>query len=1012
VFIHDLQSGATTRVSVDSSGIEANDSSGGASISSDGRFVAFYSYASNLVAGDTNGMIDIFVHDRQMGATTRVSVDSSGVEANGNAADVYYAVSISGDGRYVAFQSEASNLVSSDTNGNDDIFVHDRQAGVTTRVSVDSSGAQANASSSAPVISDDGNYIVFSSGATNLVTGDTNSKTDVFVHDRQTGATTLASVNSSGVQADGGGSSPSISGNGRYVVFLSDSNNLAAGTEDFEKLVYVRDRQAGQTTLASVYTDGNLMYGTLDQPTISGNGRYVAFSFYERGNGQGLQDIWMRDLQTGETLQVTQGGTSSEDSSYSPSLSADGETVAFWSASRTLVSGDTNGFWDIFVYELPIAPKANPNVVSVTPFGGVTSASRMFFQVTFTESVTGVTTDDFLLTTNGNISNASIVSVGGSGNLYSVEVDTGTGDGQLRLDVVDDDSIVDDAFNPLGGVGAGNGNFTSEGWTTIDKTAPVVTGSLRADPNPTAAEIVRYTVTFSEVVYQVDVSDFVLTTTGGVTGASVTDVSGADNTFTVTVNTGNGDGTLRLDVIDIDEIGTIRDAASNPIGGPGPDNGNFTTGEVYTINKGAQGVPSVISSLRVDPNPTLADLVSFTVTFSEDVSGVDPDDFSVTTTGNITGAFVTNASGSGNTYNVIVATGNGDGSLRLDVTDNDSIQNSSGVSLGGTGTGNGNFTTGEAYMVDKNVPYVTGSLRADANLTTAASVAFTVGFSEAVSGVDVSDFFVSTTGNIPRAAITGVSGSGNLYSVSVSTGEGNGTLRLEVLDNDSIIDASGYPLGGPGIGNGNFTAGEEYTINRKPVELITETYRSNGKNDGWVLESSEDSEQGGFKDSTNTTFVLGDNAQNSQFRSILHFPTFYIPDNAVITRALIMIKAEAVAGTDPFTTHGNILVDIRSGAFGFIGPFPYRGLQVSDFQSPAHRDAVAVIENNQFNGWYWAWLDSSAFEYINLNGITQLRLRFQIADDDDFGNDYMRFFSGDYDDLALRPRLVIEYYVP
>jgi hypothetical protein len=249
-----------------------------------------------------------------------------------------------------------------------------------------------------------------------------------------------------------------------------------------------------------------------------------------------------------------------------------------------------------------------------------------------------------------------------------------------------------------------------------------------------------------------------------------------------------------------------------------------------------------------------------------------------------------------------------------------------------------------------------------------------------------------------------------LYNVSVSTGDGNGTLRLDVLDNDSIVDASEYALGGPGIGNGNFTSGEEYTIDRTPVQLFTDTIRSNGKNDGWVLESSEDSEQGGFKDSENTTFVLGDNDQNSQYRSILHFPTFYIPNNAVITRALLMIKGEALVGTDPFTTHGNILVDIRSGSFGFIGPFPYRGLQVSDFQSPSHMDAVGMIENNPFNGWYWAWLDSSAFNYIKLNGITQIRLRFQIGDDDDLSGDYLRFYSGDYEDLALRPRLVIEYY--
>ncbi len=193
---------------------------------------------------------------------------------------------------------------------------------------------------------------------------------------------------------------------------------------------------------------------------------------------------------------------------------------------------------------------------------------------------------------------------------------------------------------------------------------------------------------------------------------------------------------------------------------------------------------------------------------------------------------------------------------------------------------------------------------------------------------------------------------------------------------------------------------------------VTETFRSNGANDGWVLESSEDSNQGGFKDASGPTFVLGDDAQNRQFRAILHFPTYYLPNNAVITRALLMIKGQGVVGTNPFNTHQNIVLDIRSGAFGFIGPFPYRGLQVSDFQSPAHQDAVGMIENNPFNGWYWAWLDGSSFQYINLNGITQIRLRFQVDDDNNLANDYISFYSGDYDGLADRPRLVVEYYIP
>jgi hypothetical protein len=147
-------------------------------------------------------------------------------------------------------------------------------------------------------------------------------------------------------------------------------------------------------------------------------------------------------------------------------------------------------------------------------------------------------------------------------------------------------------------------------------------------------------------------------------------------------------------------------------------------------------------------------------------------------------------------YTVIIATGSGDGGLRLDVLDDDSIRNASDMPLGGAGAGNGTFTTGEAYTVDKTVPVVTGSLRADPNPTAANSVNFTVVFSEAVTGVDASDFSVSTTGTISGAAITGVSGSGYLYTVSAATGSGDGTIRLDVIDNDSILDASHLALAG------------------------------------------------------------------------------------------------------------------------------------------------------------------------------------------------------------------------
>lgn len=1017
IFVRDRQTGQTMRVSVDSSGGEANGASATPAISNDGRYVAFYSEATNLVSVDSNGIGDIFVHDRQTGATTRVSVDSSGNEANGGVTEDR--VDISGDGRFVTFVSEATNLVTGDTNGTGDVFVHDRQTGQTARVSVDSSGVQANSSSGAPAISTDGRTVVFSSTATNLVGNDTNGKGDIFVHDLQTGETTLGSVNSSGVQADGGGKSPDISGDGRYVVFISKSDNLAPETEDYDALVYVHDRQIGQTILASAYSDGVIMtVGIVDQPTISSNGRYVAFSFYDKGNNNGILNIWVRDLQMGTSVEVAYGS----DSSYGSSLSTDGSVVAFWSLASNLVSGDTNGARDVFVHEVSYGSDRSPTVVSVSPDCGLlpqrcpypTPASVSFI-VIFSEHVTGVTADDFSLTMRDGVSGASITGVSGFGSEYFVTINTGTGEGLLGLDVLDDDSIKDTNLNPLGGVGPGNGNFTKGHLYRIDKSNPSVTGITRMDPNPTAAAEVHFTVTFSEGVWPVEASDFTLSTTGSISGAAITGVTSAGNpysyeaTYTVTVNTGTGDGTLRLDLIDDD---TIRDQIENPLGGAGPGNGNFTTGETYTITKSAPSIPRVTGSLRADPNPTGADLVSFTVTFSESVSGVDASDFSIFTTGNLSGALVANLSGSGNIYTVLVATGGGDGGLRLDVIDDDSIRNVAGSPLGGPGAGNGNFNTGEAYTIDKTAPIVTGSLRADPNPTTASSVNFTVVFSEAVTGVDSGDFSLSTTGTMSGAVITAVSGSGYLYTVSVGTGSGDGTLRLDIIDNDSILDAVGHPLAGPGAGNGNFTTGEEYSFNRTPVNKLTETIRSNGANDGWVLESSEDSNQGGFKDSRGSTFLLGDDAQDRQIRAILHFPTFYLPDNAVITRVLLMIKGEGIVGENPFGTLGSILVDIRSGAFGFIGPFPYRGLQVSDFQSPSHKDTVGMIQNNPLNGWYWTWLDSSAFEYINLNGITQIRLRFQLDDNDDQANDYIRFFSGDYGELADRPRLVVEYYIP
>ncbi len=888
VFLHDRQLHTTVRVSVDATGGQVDGGGGAASVSADGRFVAFESGATNLVAGDTNTFTDIFVKNMQSGAVTRVTVDSSGVEANNDSSSP----SISGDGRYVAFVSDASNLAANDVSGVADIFVHDLQTGTTVRASVDG-----NASSWDPSISLDGHFVVFSSGATNLVTGDTNGVRDIFVYAVQTGQVTLASVNSSGVQADKGGVDPSISGDGRYVAFSSAAYNLqTVDTLNFT-YVYVHDRTTGETTLAS-YNNGYPMYGTADDPVISADGRYIAFSYDDRGDGMAVRWIYVHDRVTNTTVLPTTGGSSDDNATpLLPSISGDGRFLAYASSSNKLVPGDTNGVRDIFVKEVAYPVDAVPTVVSSEhgcPSECSGPADQMVdFLVKFSETVTGVDVTDFAVSVvSGGITGATVTAVSGAGSDYVVRVDTGTGDGTFRLNVVDDDSIKDFPLNPLGGVGIGNGSFTVGGMYTVDKSIVAATSITRLDPDPSANVAVHFAVNFSEPVTGVDLNDFAPVTTGTITNAAVIGVTGSGSSFTVAVNTGAGDGTLRLDLLDND---SILDAILTPLGGAGASNGNFTSGEIYTINRGA---PVVLSILRADANPTIAESVRFNLTFSE-----------------------------------------------------------------------------------------------------------------AVTGVDASDFVLVNPDGIGSASILTVNGSGSSYTVTVGTGTVNGGLRLDLVDNDSIIDAMAVPLGGAGAANGNFT-GETYNINKLVFSYFTTTFRSTGANDGWVLETSENSNVGGTVDTRATTFVLGDNAQNSQYRAILHFPTYYLPDNAVVTRVILTIKKQSVIGMDPFLTHQNIQVDICNGIFGFDGTFGSFSLQPTDFQANASMNSVGVIANNPITGTYWTMLDATANNLINLTGSTQIRLGFQLDDNNDLGDDIIAFHSGDAALLLDRPHLQVEYYVP
>ncbi|HKE97688.1 MAG TPA: hypothetical protein VKG45_01980 [Actinomycetes bacterium] len=298
VFVRILtQPPQTRRVSVSSNGVEANDDSANAAVSPDGRYVAFASLASNLVPGDTNGMLDVFVKDLSTNAIRRI-VGNGGVQGNGPSG----IPSISADGTWVAFESRASNLVPGDTNQQGDVFVQKTATGATARVSVNSAGAQGNRESRDPSISADGRHVAFASDATNLVGRDGNRSSDVFVHTLAAGTTERVSVNSAGVEGNGPSSEPSIStppDQGIRVAFTSSADNLIASDTNLRDDVFRHDSLLAQTTRWSVTQNGSQASGgNSAAPAITRSGDHIAFSSLAQnlvpGDGFNSLDVFVR----------------------------------------------------------------------------------------------------------------------------------------------------------------------------------------------------------------------------------------------------------------------------------------------------------------------------------------------------------------------------------------------------------------------------------------------------------------------------------------------------------------------------------------------------------------------------------------------------------------------------------------------------------------------------------------------------------------------------------------------
>ena len=332
-------------VSIAANGEQANNLSFGASISADGRFVAFSSAASNLVPADTNATSDIFVRDRDSGLTQRVNVSSTGEQAVNHG--VSENPSISADGRFVVYSSYATNLVVGDTNGRRDIFVYDRESGMTQRVSLSSTGEQANNHAEHPSISADGRYVVFQSKASNLVAADAGFNQDVFMHDRETGNTLRASEFNDGLRYES--SSPVVSANGRFVAF--HSTVWLQGQRD----VYIYDSVSGEleSLIEQLSVLQNVPSLELSHASLNANGRIIGFRAFSRFPPFEFEQLLVHDRNTGVTNRVdisTEGIGADFGADYA-SLSADGRFVSFTSYATNLVEGDTNNSRDLFVHD-------------------------------------------------------------------------------------------------------------------------------------------------------------------------------------------------------------------------------------------------------------------------------------------------------------------------------------------------------------------------------------------------------------------------------------------------------------------------------------------------------------------------------------------------------------------------------------------------------------------------------------------------------------------------------------
>jgi Tol biopolymer transport system component len=349
IVVASLKTGHAALASVSSAGVKGDADCDDPMLDRAGKRVVFSSFADNLVDGDTNGLQDVFVHDLKRHTTLRVSVASDGTEGDERSVQPV----ISGNGDLVAFTSQADNLVADDTNGASDVFVHDQHTGVTRRVSLAADGTQADGMSFSPALSASGRFVAFLSEATNLVPGLAPTNVNVYVRDLKTGVVKMVSVAPDGSAGDLDSLDVTVSGNGRRVAFTSAAGNLVDSDGHLGWDVFVRDMKKGVTTMVSRGLEGAAADADSRQATISRSGKWLAFTSDATNlvadDTNGLTDIFRMKLKTRmvDRVSVSSDGTEANGNSDQPALGKDARFVAFSTRASNLFQAAPDGVWSV-----------------------------------------------------------------------------------------------------------------------------------------------------------------------------------------------------------------------------------------------------------------------------------------------------------------------------------------------------------------------------------------------------------------------------------------------------------------------------------------------------------------------------------------------------------------------------------------------------------------------------------------------------------------------------------------